>query len=210
MNYKNWIYQIIFFGVIGSVHAQGMKILELQGGYLNPKGTEAGFICGGCYGFSFDERIDMSLGLSYFHKGYTKKSEIASEVVNGIVVNTVEKTLEYSTTLLPISVNLNIHFPSYSLLNWFFGGSASYQLLFNTENNYEEQIKEKRTYRAFGWMIRGGTEFRIGTLSSFFLEALYNICKTKRNEEKVEGLPIWEEVDVSGLGFRAGVRLEFF
>ena len=192
------------------IHAQGVNILEFQVGYLNPKGTESGLIFGGNYGISFDELIDMSVGVSYFHRGYTKQSEIATEVVNGIVVNTVEKTLEYSTTLLPISVNLNVHLPSYSLLSWFFGGSASYQFLFNTENNYEEGIKEKRTYRAFGWMLRGGAELMMGSRSSLFLEAFYNICKVKRNEEKVAGLPIWEEVNVSGIGLRAGLRLAFF
>lgn len=210
MNKKRWICSILFFSFMAMVHAQGVKVLEFHGGYLNPKGTESGLIVGGSYGYAFDQLIDMSLGLSYFHKGYTKQSEIATEVVNGIVVNTVLKTLEYSTTLLPISLNLNVHLPSYSMLSWFLGGSVSYQFLFNTENNYEEKIKEKRTYRAFGWVLRGGADLMLGSRSSLFLEAFYNICKVKRNEEKVAGLPIWEEVDVSGLGLRAGIRLEFF
>ena len=35
--------------------------------------------------------------------------------------------------------------------------------------------------------------------------------KTKRNvDETVKGLPVWDEVDISGLGIRAGLRLEFF
>ncbi len=210
MNKKRWIYLILFLCLKGMVRAQGVNILELHAGYFNPRGAESGLILGGCYGYSFDEMIDMSLGISYFHRGYTKQSKIATEVDNGIVINTVEKRLEYSTTLLPISLNLNVHLPSYSMLSWFFGGSVSYQFLFNTENNYEEQIKEKRKYRALGWILRGGAELMMGSRSSLFLEAFYNICKAKRNEEKVAGLPVWEEVNVSGLGLRAGVRLEFF
>jgi len=90
------------------------------------------------------------------------------------------------------------------------GGSLTYQFLFNTEHNFEENIKEKRNYSGFGWMARAGIEYNIGSRSSLLIEAFYNSCKVKGNKEKKQGLPVWDEVDVSGLGFRAGVRLYFY
>lgn len=212
MNAKKWIVVFLIFGVVGFVRAQGVRVLELRGGYLNPKDTEAGLIFGGSYGVSIDERVDLSLGLSYFHKGYSKESEVADSVSpSGIHESTVMKELEYSTTLLPISANVNIRFPFQPPLYWYVGGSLTYQFLFNTEKNFEEGISEKRNYRGWGWMVRAGIEYTIGSRSSVLLEAFYNIGKVKRNvEETVEGLPVWDEVDVSGLGFRTGLRLEFF
>ena len=60
-------------------------------------------------------------------------------------------------------------------------------------------------------MVRAGIEYNIGSRSSVLIEALYNIGKAKRNvNETVAGLPVWDEVDLTGLGFRAGLRLEFF
>ncbi len=212
MRTKTWIAAVLVLGIAGFVHAQGVRVLELRGGYLNPKGTNAGLIFGGSYGVSIDERVDLSLGFSVFHKGYQKETAVADTgYQSGINERTVMRELEYSTTLLPIFVGANVRFPFQPPLYWYVGGSLTYQFLFNTENNFQEEIKEKRNYRGWGWMVRAGIEYTIGSRSSVLMEAFYNIGKVKRNvKETVEGLPVWDEVDVSGLGFRAGLRLEFF
>jgi len=211
MSLKKWTVVILVFFTTTLVSAQGVKILELRGGYLNPKGTKAGFIFGGSYGISIDERVDLSLGVSFFHKNYQKESAVAdTNYVSGVHETTVMKELEYNTTLLPVFANVNIRIPFQPPVYWYLGGGFSYQFLFNTENNLEKQIKEKRNYRGFGWTARAGIEYNIGSRSSVILEAFYNNCQVKGNKEKKEGLPVWDEVDVSGLGFRAGLRLEFF
>lgn len=212
MNMKKWIVIVFIFGATGLAYGQGVRVLEIRGGYLNPKATKAGLILGGSYGISIDERVDLSLGISYFHKNYSQESDVAdTSFPSGIIQKTVKKELEYNTTLLPISASANIRIPFQPPVYWYAGGSITYQFLFNTENNFEEGVKEKRIYRGWGWMVRAGIEYTIGSRSSLILEAFYNIGKVKRNvEETVKGLPIWEEVDMKGLGFRTGLRLEFF
>ena len=202
---------LLLFPLTGAL-GQGTPILEIRGGYLNPKDTDAGLILGGSYGISIDERVDLSLGIDYFRKNYTKETEVAdTSFVSGVQERTVVRELEYNTSLLPISANVNIRMPFQPPLYWYFGGSISYQFLFNEENNYEKGISEKRTYKGWGWMLRAGIEYTIGSRSSIIAEAIYNIGKVKRDTDQVqEGLPIWDEVDVSGLGFRVGLRLEFF
>lgn len=202
---------LLLIPVVGAL-GQGTPILEIRGGYLNPKDTDAGLILGGSYGISIDERIDLSVGVDYFRKNYTKETEVAdTNFVSGVQERTVVRELEYNTSLLPISASVNIRLPFQPPLYWYFGGSVSYQFLFNKENNYEKGISERRTYKGWGWMVRAGIEYTIGSRSSILVETFYNICKVKRDTERVqEGLPIWDEVDVSGLGFRAGLRLEFF
>ena len=186
--------------------------MDSGGGYLNPKGTQAGTILGASYGISVDERVDISLGLGYFHKNYEQLTEVAdTSYASGVVENTVTKELEYSTTLLPISANVVIRIPFQPPLSYYVGGSLTYNFLFNNEKNFEEDISEKRTYKGFGWILRAGIDYSIGSRSSILIECLYNMGKTKRNvDETVKGLPVWDEVDISGLGIRAGLRLEFF
>lgn len=198
--------------LMGTAAARGgVRLLEIHGGYWDPKGIASGFIFGGNYGIAVDERVDISLGLSYFYRNYRKDTEVAGEdYQSGVNETTVMTELEYNTTLIPITANATIRFPFGRPLYWFAGGSVAYQFLFNTENNYQEDIKERRFYRGFGWMVRGGIEYAIGSRSSIILEAFYNRCKVKGNKDKVDGLPVWNEVDVSGLGFRAGLKLEFF
>jgi len=214
MNCKHGIFSFIMIVVSSlAVHAQGVSILEINGGYLNPKGMTSGSIFGASYGVSVDERVDISLGISYFYKNYTKRTEVAdtSYAYGQITEQTVMTELEYGTSLMPISANVLIRMPLQLPLSYFVGGAVTYNFLFNHEKNYEADISEKRTYRGFGWQIRAGAEYSIGSRSSVLLEAIYNIGHVRRNvDETVRGLPIWDEVDITGLGVRAGLRLEFY
>ena len=120
------------------------------------------------------------------------------------------KSLEYNTTLVPLSLNLDIRFPFEPPVVWYVGASISYQLLFNSENNFEDDIKENRFYSGFGWMARAGIEYAIGRRSAVIMEVFYNNCRVSSDAEKKTGLPVWNEVSMSGFGIRGGIRLDFF
>ncbi len=198
----------LLFLFSGWAAAQGMKMLELQGGYMTPEDTKAGAIFGIHYGVSADERVDLSIGLSCFHKGYSKTTEVATNTGgSGIDVTTEKKLLEYSTTMIPLMVNVTVHFPFHPSWGFLAGGSLGYEFLFDTYTNHETQVSEKIRFKGFGWMARAGSEWAIGSRSFFNLEAFYNCCKVKGNKKTAAGIPTWNEVDVSGIGFRAGVRV---
>ena len=59
MNSKKWIVGLFIFCTVGLVYGQGVRVLEIRGGYFNPKDTNAGLILGGSYGISIDERVDI-------------------------------------------------------------------------------------------------------------------------------------------------------
>jgi hypothetical protein len=207
---KTRISKIFLMGCIaGSVYSQNLKALELQIGTLNPKGTHAaGLILGGSYGITIDERVDLSLGLAWFHKGYTKETEVGNfQNPGGSSVQTKKTELEYSTTLLPITANARIYIPFQKPLGFYVGGSLAYEILFDKYTNNELKKSEKSTYNSFGWIARAGLEFSIGSRSSITAEAFYNGCKVKGDKKKIDGIPTWNEVDVSGFGFRGGLRL---
>jgi hypothetical protein len=200
---------LMSFCLIGAVYAQNLKVLELQVGTLNPKGTRAaGLILGGSYGITIDERVDLSLGLAVFHKGYTQETQVkSSTTLPGSQVNTVMKPLEYSTTLLPLTANARIYIPFQQPLGIFIGGSLAYEFLFDKYTNHETKKSEKSSFNGFGWMARAGLEYSIGSRSSITAEAFYNGCKVKGDKKEIDGIPTWNEVDVSGFGFRGGLRV---
>ncbi len=211
MKFSKVLIVAILWLFIGTVYGQGMRVLEIDCGYFNPKRAANGMIFSGSYGVAFDERVDISLGISYFYRNYRKDTKVASEnYESGVNEETITTKLEYNTTLVPITASINIKLPFQPPLHWRIGGGLSYQFLFNNENNYEEGIKAKRCYSGFGWIARAGIEYDIGSRSSIIIEAFYNNCKVKGNKSKKEGLPVWDQVDMSGLGFRAGIRLAFF
>lgn len=202
---------LILLVFVGSGFAQQSRIMEFGVGYLNPKGTEPGLLLNGSYGVSFDERVDFSLGIGFFHRNYTKNTAVAdTSYQSGINETTVQRLLEYNTTLLPISANVNVRMPFQPPVYWIFGAGLSYQFLFNTEHNFEDNIKEKRNYNGWGWTARAGIEYLLGSRSSIVIEAIYNAAKVRGNKDKSLGLPVWNEVNVTGLGIRTGLRLEFY
>ena len=211
MRLKAWMLGFILL-ITSQVLAQNVRVLEFRGGTLNPKGTPSGGIFGASYGTAVDERVDLTFGVDVFHKGYTKESKVASETTDSnIDVDQIITELEYKTTLIPISAGAVVRIPFAKPINWYIGGNLAYQFLISNETNYELDKKKKRVFGGFGWNARAGVEYVIGSKSTLIGELYYNGGKVKRNEDKTEeGFPIRDEVDVSGFGIRAGLRVDLY
>ncbi|MBN1783173.1 outer membrane beta-barrel protein [bacterium] len=205
---------LIVTGIVlaaGSVLAQNMKSLEFQVGNLNPNGTPAGVIWDLKYGIAVDEAVDISLGAAFFNKSYTKVTAVAEQsTASGVEPTTKQAELEYNTKLFPISAQATVHLPLSHPFGIYFGAGLSWQFLLNKENNFVDGIEETRKYNGGGWIARVGAEMKLGTRSSLMGEVHYNHCTVKGDEDKKQGLPVWDEVDVTGLGFKVGLRVEFY
>ncbi len=194
----------------GFAFSQNAKVLEFEIGRLSPGDVESGMIYTGKYGIVVDERVDISLGISYFNSSGTETRTLEKGSVGDVGYET--KTLDYeqTTALLPISANATVRFPLQPPLNLFAGAGFSYQFAFNTFKNYDEKIEEKLNLRGTGWIFRGGVEYNLGSKSSLLMEMFYNLANLKKNENNDEWQPVWKEQDLSGAGFRAGLKLEIF
>ena len=211
MRVKTLVIVVLLLCLTGLVYGRNMKALELHVGTLNPKGTPSGMLLGGSYGINVDEAVDVSIGVFYFWKSYSETSEINTGTTpGGTQITENQQTLDYSTSLLPVSANVTIHFPVAQKVSVYGGGGISYQFLWNKENNIVANVESSRFFSGFGWVGRAGAELLLGSRSSLIVEAYYNGCKVKGNKSEEAGLPTWDEVDVTGLGFRAGVRLIMF
>ncbi len=201
---------MVFICVWGAAFdAQSQNVIELQAGYLDPWGTKGGLILSGSYGLVFDRMVDISVGVSYFHR-YYEEGAMVDTTING--TGTIEtrrlRELEHNTTLLPVAVNIRVCFPIRDLFFCYIGGGISYQFLFDSEKNHIEKTSDRRIYRGLGGLLRVGAEYPFTENSSVTLEILYNIGKVGRDvTESGGGLTEWGEVNVGGFGIRGGLRL---
>ncbi len=212
--------RLFFFGLafflviwVGQSFAYGPynrgRVTIVKLGYFSPKAVKPGFIGGIMVGSSVDENVDVGISVDYFSRSY-KKDELVAKTVSegGLVQSTMQRTLDFSTQAIPITASIVVKFSNQMPFTFFLGGGLGYQLLFNKETNYQENVSERRFYRGFGWQLEGGAMYRIGQRSWFFGEVFYNSATPSRNKNKnAQGLPTWEQVDISGVGVRLGVRL---
>jgi hypothetical protein len=185
------------------LHFTGIRL-----GYLNPKDAKAGLILGLDLTGRIDESVELGAAVNAFHKSYQQTTIIAEQVsASGLVEKQVQKELEFTTFFLPIMGEVIIHLGQDDF-HWFVNGGLGYEMLWNNENNFQEGKKDRRFYRGFAWLAGGGFQYRIGSRSALIAEVFYHHAAVKRNESKnTQGLPVWSQVDLSGLGFRGGIRL---
>jgi len=201
----------IFLFQTTSVSAQALHATTIKLGFYNPKDAKSGFIIGGNYAIVVDETIDVGLGLDVYRKTYRKVDNVAThEYELGQKETTKQLELELSSLVIPLMASINVKFPisNYSPVYGYINGALGWQMMWNTENNYKEDKKESRFYNGFGWMASVGMMYQVGRRSALLFEAGYNGCAVSRNrKENPEGLPVWDEINISGLMVRGGVRL---
>lgn len=201
---------IIVFSNGNAYASRKLNSTVLKVGFYNPKDVNSGLVFGFNHGYIIDETVDIGFGADFFYKSYQKETEIATSVSEGSVVSTTKrKDVEFNTFILPIMANMNIKIPISQQTPAFFvlNGGIGWELMFNSEQNFVEDKKESRFYHGFGYQVNAGVMYQIGSRSALLAELGYNGCKVSSNHKKVEGAPVWDEVNISGVLLRFGVRI---
>jgi len=199
---------IVVFGIIAqtsNLFAQRFSATTLKAGYFDPKGSKAGFIFGGSYSWIIDESVDIGIAVDYFRKNH---SEDSTEVQGDETLRI--KYADLTTNIIPVYGLINIKFPAGMYMDYFISGGLGYEMLFRKEQTYGAQSAEKsRFYSGFKWIVSAGIMYRIGSNSSFIAEAFYDGTTVSREKkDEPSGLARYE-VDLSGFGIRAGIRMGF-
>jgi len=178
-------------------------------GYYNPKDAKGGLMLGINMSGSADEMVDLGFSLDVFHRSYQKDSEVAKSVSSGgVVERQMQRNLDFSTTAIPLMGTITVKFSSTMPFTYFMTGGLGYALMWNKETNYDLDVSDKRFYHGFTWRVGGGAMYRLGSRSYLLGEVFYNDAHLKRNQgETPNGLPVWTEVNMSGLGFCIGIRV---
>jgi hypothetical protein len=193
-----------------AAYAQAYSATTLKAGYYNPKDAKAGFLFGANYSWIIDESVDIGIGVDYFRKNYTDETELAKSVdANGVAVTEIVKNADLTTTMLPIYGILNVKFPAGTYLDYIVSGTLGYEWLWSHVKTYDPEYDNTKSFSGFKWAFSGGIAYRIGSRSSFLAEVFYDGTKVSRDKKVEQGAPVRYEVDLSGIGFRVGVRMGF-
>jgi len=184
-----------------------LRFTGIRLGYLDPKGSKPGLVLGMDLTAQVDESVELGLTLNGFRRSYQQVTAIAQQVsAGGIVEQQVQKELEFTTFFVPIMGEAIVHFGEEDF-HFFANAGLGYEMLWNNENNFIDNKRERRYYSGFVWLAGGGFQYRTGSRSAFIGEVFYHNATVKRDQNKnAQGLPIWSQVNLSGFGFRGGLR----
>ena len=201
---------VLVFGY-GNVYAQGNSVLTLSAGYMNPKDAKAGIIAGAGLGIALDESVDLGLAVDFFHKNYTEETEVSQVNQEGMASQLYVTEVEYTRTILPIMLTVNVKIPTSRYFGYFIRGGLGYEFLISKEKNFKENTEGSRNFKGMGWKFAGGVFYHVGSRSTLIANVFYNSCEVNRDvKESHQGLPVKERVDLSGLGFRVGVSVDLY
>lgn len=200
---------LVMSAAVAPAFGQAKPFTQIRFGTLNPKDAKSGVILGFRTGRDFDNVVLLGFSADLFWKSYTKESAVSADTtIGGVHYTTLQRSVDYKTLILPLMITADVRIPVENApIKPYFGGGIGYQLLFNKEDNFEEGISDSRFYSGFGYQFQVGVEYKMSPHAGFYLEAFYNGCKAKRSSSSDTGLPTFEEVDISGIGFRVGLTL---
>lgn len=206
---RKYIGFLLIFLFIGSTitYAQGYGVTAIKMGYFNPKNAKGGLIIGGMIGSAVDESVDLGIGVDFF-RGSNKEETQTGESTSGAGTKETAWRLdaESSSTIIPITAQVNMKIPASYMFYYTFGGGVGYEMLWTREKEYdvngEEIDSESRFYHGLRWILTAGILYRLGSRSSFLLEAFYDGSKLNRKKDNIT-----YKVNPSGIGVRAGIRI---
>ncbi len=208
---KNGIFLYVILIMLSAtiVTAQPGNVFTINAGYMNPKNIKGGMFFGFMFGTAIDEAVDIGIGADIFHKSYSERTNVANEEKEGLTTNTYETEVEYTRTMVPLTLAVNVKIPTSAYYGYFIRGSLNYELLFSKEKNYELDKSQTQRYGGFGWQAAAGLFYHVGSRSTLIADVGYNSCEVGRDvDSSKKGLPTTERVNLSGFGYRLGVSLD--
>jgi hypothetical protein len=195
---------IVAFAAASSAYAGKGRAYTLRVSYFMPDYADSWFTFGGSVGTMIDESIEIAIGTDIYYKYYTKQTEVATDKAG---TNIVTMEVENNTVIVPLMAELMVKFPALWKGSIFGHGGIGYEVMWNKEQNYAQNVTDKRWYGGFAWQLGAGVSLRLGRSSALFAEGYYHHAKVRRKKGVVEYLPVYEQVNLSGVGARVGLSI---
>jgi hypothetical protein len=193
--------------IAGPTFALG-NTTTIQLGWLNPDATDTGFIIGIGQSRVFDEMVELGVSVDYFSNRHTDEETVSDSSTGGPTnLTTKQVNLETNTIMVPLMANLTIKLPVTSPIKPYIAGSIGYVMLWDKYKNHEEGIDQTKFFSGLGWRVAVGGMYQLGSMSDLTAELFYNGAKPSRDAEDALGLPTFTEVNMSGIGFRFGIKV---
>jgi hypothetical protein len=194
----------------GTITYPSYTYTELKLGTLDPKDTGSGAMIGLSMGKRIDNRLWWGFEGFYFKSSYSQTTEVPDEVSGGSVISTKQVELDYSTSVLSFFVNLSYErrFDPNSIFYYRASAGLGWEFIWNEENNYVDNVSRNRSFNTPGAQFTTGLGLGISQTGLVFADLVYNFATAKSDPVAVQGgLPIYDEINISGFGFRLGVNI---
>jgi hypothetical protein len=179
--------------------------------YVDPEDADTGFAIGGSIGSAFSDIVSLSFGTDVYFKRYEQRSEVASETGETWESTLYTTDIAYSTYAVPLLAELKANVPIVSRFAIYGHIGAGYQLFWIKEVNREENVSERDFYGGWVWTVGVGPSLQIGGDTWLFFEGYYTGSTVKRGRDDISvGLPVYQEIDLSGFGIRLGISIVTF
>jgi len=214
MKHKFWFVMCIFiacFIVAASAFADKGREFSLRVSYYSPDDADTGFAIGGSLGTAFSDIVALSFGTDVYFKRYEQRTEVASETGETWQSTLYSTDVAYSTYAVPLMAEVKANVPIFTRFGIFGHLGAGYQLFWIKQVNRAENVSDRDFYGGWVWTVGVGPSLQIGGDTWLFFEGYYSGSTVKRGRDDISiGLPVYQEIDLSGFGIRLGISVMTF
>ena len=182
---------------------------KISFGLYSPPEIESGLSIGYGYYRYIDDMVSAGVGMDAFWTNYIKVSSVGIADTTGLgqAITTKQVEIDMTSYLLPLMGTVRVMLPfELGAFSPYTNVSLGWNILFNNETNYVTGEQTFRFFNGFGWGLGAGASLGLGEKSSIGIEAYYRSAKMKANVDETElGLPIYDELDMTGLGLQIGL-----
>jgi len=185
--------------------------VQIHGGFFSPDGSDAtsfafGFRCGP----SVDERIQLGIGVDWYHQSENQREVVGQSSQGGRPITVTRDLARASSDLVPVLAFLQVNLGSGRSLSPYFGIAGEYQVLFLSATDYQTGAAYDATFGGWGWQAWGGAALPLGSRSRLFGEVFVNSGEVGRDvDDPAGGITYREIVDADGAGMRFGLSWGF-
>jgi hypothetical protein len=192
-----------------STYAQG-KYTEFKVGMLGPKDAASGFFGGITLGRSIDQNLGIGIEFDVYKKSYDKEEEVDTTNIHNISTTDIMRTFEQNAWMFPIFFQFQYLGELTPVLHLKITAGLGYEFLYTSYKDYETKDEDSFFFHGFAWHVDAGVSYPLSRASDFFGEVLYHGGSPSKSKKDRNGFPIRTEMDMSGLGFRIGLRVYNF
>jgi len=179
---------------------------EFKLGQLDPKDTGSGYTGGVSMGRRIDNRLWWGFEGFYFKSSYSRTTTVP-ELSGG---STKQVELDYTTTMMSFFINLSYErrFNQTSVFYYRASTGLGWEFIWHKENNYVDNVSRSLSLNTPGLYLTTGLGLGISQTGLIFIDLVYNMATAKTDIQGNQGgLPTYQEIDITGLGFRLGINI---
>jgi len=183
---------------------------QLHAGFFDADDREASLLFGFRGGTSFDDRLQLGVGIDWSHHTDRSTSVISETELPGGGTTVQRLDLARSSShLVPVMAFVQFSPGEGMPVQPYFGIGGGYEVLWVSAEDFSSGIEYDATFGGWGWQGWAGVAVPLAARSRFTAEVYLNQAEVERDVDDPGFGRVREVVDVDGGGMRFGVNWSF-